>query len=87
MSHTIPPLEKLKRRVYYKFHNNFSHATSDCNVLRRQFQSTVNGGRLVLSTMQVDQNSFPVHTFKLSNPKVLVRPSQAESIRGKCNHW
>jgi len=33
ISHTILPLEELKRRAYCKFHNTFSHATNDCNVL------------------------------------------------------
>ena len=33
--------------------------------------------------MQVDQNPFPMHMLKLKNPKVLVRPSQAESTKGK----
>ena len=33
MSHVIPPLEELKRQAYCKFHNIFSHATNDCNVL------------------------------------------------------
>ena len=42
MSHTLPPLEELKRRAYCKFHNTFSHATNDCNVLRRQIQSAIN---------------------------------------------
>ena len=36
MSHVIPPLEELKRGAYCKFYNTFSHATNDCNVLRRQ---------------------------------------------------
>ena len=35
--------------------------------------------------MKVDQNSFPAHThiLELSNPKVLIRPNQAESAKGK----
>src|SRR6185503_5384482 len=85
MSHTLPPLEELKRRAYCKFHNTFSHATNDCNVLRRQIQSAINEGRLVIPQMQVDQNPFPAHThvLELSNPKVLIRPNQAESTKGK----
>jgi len=79
ISHTVPPLEELKRRAYCKFHNTFSHATNDCNVLCRQIQSAINEGRLVIPTMQVDQNPFPVHMLELKNPKVLIRPSQAES--------
>ena len=83
MTHTIPPLEELKRRAYCKFHNTFSHATNDCSILRRQVQSAVNEGRLVLPSMQVDQNPFPVHTLKLRNPKMLIWPSQAELTKGK----
>ena len=37
-SHTIPSVDEIKRRVYCKLHNTFSHATNDCNVLRRQIQ-------------------------------------------------
>ena len=85
MSHTIPPLEELKRRAYCKFHNTFSHATNDCNVLRRQIQSAVNEGRIVILQMKVDQNPFPTHThmLELNNPKVLIRPNQAKSAKGK----
>ena len=52
-------------------------------MLRRQIQSAINEGRLVLSNMQIDQTPFPVHMLELNNPKVLVRPSQAESTKGK----
>src|SRR6185312_3633951 len=85
MSHVIPPPEELKRRAYCKFHNTFSHATNDCNVLRRQIQSAVNEGRIIVPQMKVDQNPFPTHThvLELSNPKVLIRPSQAKSTKGK----
>ena len=61
----------------------FSHVTNDCNVLRRQIQSAINEGRLVVPAMQIDQNPFPIHTIVLSNPKVLIRPHQAESTKGK----
>ena len=85
MSHVIPPLEELKRRAYCKFHNTFAHATNDCNVLRKQIQSAVNEGRIIVPQMKVDQNLFPAHThvLELSNPKVLIRPNQAESTKGK----
>ena len=35
--------------------------------------------------MKVDQNPFPAHThmLELNNPKVLIRPNQAESAEGK----
>jgi hypothetical protein len=42
LKHTIPPLNKLKRRAYCKWHKSFSHATNDCNVFRRHIQSTIN---------------------------------------------
>ncbi|XP_039840972.1 uncharacterized protein LOC120700818 [Panicum virgatum] len=35
------------------------------------------------ASTEVDQNPFPVHVLELKNPKVLVRPSQAESTKGK----
>ena len=85
MSHVIPPLEELKRRAYYKFHNIFSHGTNDCNVLQRQIQSAVNEGRIIVPQMKVDQNPFPTHThmLELNNPKVSIWPNQAESAKGK----
>ena len=43
-SHTIPSVDELKRRAYYKMHNTFSHARNDYNVLRRQIQSAINEG-------------------------------------------
>ena len=87
-SHTIPSMEELKRRAYCMLHNIFSHATNDCNVLGRQIQSAINEGRLIVPAIQIDQNPFLVHTLELSNPKVLIRPHQAESAREKkYNHW
>ena len=81
--HAIPPLEELKRRAYCKWHISFSHATNDCNVFRRQIQSAVNEGWLVVPQIQIDNNPFPVHTFELQNHKVLIRPNQAESAKEK----
>jgi hypothetical protein len=37
----------------------------------------------VLSKMQVDNNPFPVNAIDLQGAKVLVRPKQAESTKGK----
>ena len=62
LSHVIPSLEELKQRAYCKWHNSFSDSTNDCNVFRRQIQSAVNEGRLVVPQMQIDNNPFPVHT-------------------------
>ena len=33
--------------------------------------------------MQIDKAHFPVHTLELNNPKVLIRPDQAEGAKGK----
>jgi hypothetical protein len=55
ISHTMPPLDEIKRCAYCKFHNSYSHATNDCNVFRRQIQSAINEGRLMLHEMQVDK--------------------------------
>jgi len=33
--------------------------------------------------MQIDKTPFPVHTLELNNPKVLIRPDQAEGAKGK----
>ena len=73
----------LKKHAYCKWHNSFSHTTSDCNVFRRQIQSAIDERRLVLSEMQVDKTPFPVHTLELNNPKVLLRPEQAEGAQGQ----
>src|SRR6185437_15027592 len=78
MSHVIPPLEELKQRAYCKFHNTFSHATNDCNVLRRQIQSAVNEGRIIVPQMKVDQNPFPAHTHELNKKKKKNQKNQAE---------
>jgi hypothetical protein len=83
MSHTIPPLDELKLKAYWRWHNYFSHATNDCNVFRRQVHSTINEGRLSLKEMHVDKNPFPISTIDLQNSKVLIRPEQAEAAKGK----
>ena len=33
--------------------------------------------------MQVDKNPFPVNTIELQNPKVLIRPNQANGVKWK----
>jgi hypothetical protein len=33
-NHVIPSSEQLKKNVYCKWHNLYSHATNDCNVFR-----------------------------------------------------
>ena len=45
VTHTLPPIDELKRRAYYMWHN-FPHATDECNVFLRQIQSAINENRL-----------------------------------------
>jgi hypothetical protein len=58
-------LMKSLRRAYCKFHNSYSHAINDCNVFRRQIQSAINEGCLMLHEMQVDKQPFPINTMEL----------------------
>jgi hypothetical protein len=83
LTHTIPPLEELKRCADCKFHNSFSHAINDCNVFCQQVQSAINEGRLTFHDMQVDKALFRNNTMDLQQPKVLVRPHQDEATKGK----
>jgi hypothetical protein len=87
ISHTLPPPDEIKKRAYCKFHHSYSHATNDCNSFRQQIKSAINEGHLVLHKMQADQNPFPVNAFmntiELLNPKVLIRPDQADKAKGK----
>ena len=38
---------------------------------------------MVLSKIQIDKAPFPIHMLELNNPKVLIRPEQAEGAKGK----
>ena len=44
INYTLPLAHELKRKACCKFHNSFSHATNDCNVLHWQVQSALNEG-------------------------------------------
>jgi hypothetical protein len=83
----LPPPDEIKTRAYCKFHHSYSDATNYFNSFCRQIQSAINEGRLVLHNMQVDQNPFAVNAFmntpELLNPKVLIRPDQADKAKGK----
>jgi hypothetical protein len=52
-------------------------------VFRRQIQSSINEGRLMLHEMQVDKQSFPINTMELQPPKVLVQTHQYEATKIK----
>jgi hypothetical protein len=84
--HIIPSQEELKRRAYCKWHDSHSHSTNDCNVFRRQVQLAIDEGRLKFtdgSKMKLDHDPFPVNTINFNDKKVLIRPEQAESTKGK----
>jgi hypothetical protein len=56
-----PTAQELKGRSYCKWHDSFTHGTSNCKELRRQIQSAIEQGRLILgqTAMKVDTQPFP----------------------------
>jgi hypothetical protein len=58
--HKFPTTQELQGRPYCKWHL-FSHTTNDCKELRRQIQSAIEEGRLILGqfAMKVDTRPFP----------------------------
>jgi hypothetical protein len=83
INHIVPSADELKRRAYCKWHNSFSHATNDCNVFRRQIQSTINEGRLKFQEMQVDTKPFPMNMIDFEGKRVLFRPNTADKGKDK----
>jgi hypothetical protein len=86
--HIIPSPKQLKKHVYCKWHNSYSHATNDCNVFHQQVQSAINEGRLKFvenPQMKLDEDPFPMNMnmVELDGKKVLVWLSQAESTKAK----
>jgi hypothetical protein len=59
--HKFPTAQELQGRPYYKWHHLFTHTTNDCKEPRRQIQSTIEQGRLILGqfAMKVDTRPFP----------------------------
>jgi hypothetical protein len=59
--HKFPTAQELQGRPYCKWHHLFTHNTNNCKELRRQIQSAIEQGRLILGqfTMKVDTRSFP----------------------------
>jgi hypothetical protein len=73
----IPLPEHLKKQVYCKWHNSYSHATNDCNVFCRQVQVDINEGQLKFAEspqMKLDKFSFlaNMHMVECDGKKVLV---------------
>src|SRR4051812_34905363 len=59
--HKIPTAQEMNGRPYCKWHHSFTHTTNDCKELRRQIQTAIEQGRLILGqfAMKVDTNAFP----------------------------
>jgi hypothetical protein len=59
--HKFPTTQELQGRPYYKWHHLFTHTINDCKELRRQIQSAIEQGRLILGqfAMKVDTRLFP----------------------------
>jgi hypothetical protein len=57
----LPIAQELQGRSYCKWYHSFTHNTSDCKELRRQIQSAIEQGRLILgqTAMKVDTQPFP----------------------------
>jgi hypothetical protein len=80
IDYTIPLTDELKRLAYCKWHNSFSHATSDCNVFWRQIQSAINERRL---KFQEDTEPFPMNMIDFKGKRVLIRPNTADKGKDK----
>jgi hypothetical protein len=59
--HKFPTAQELQGRPYCKWHHLFTHTTNDCKELRRQIQSAIEQGQLILGqfAMKVDTWPFP----------------------------
>jgi hypothetical protein len=55
-----PTVQELQGRSYCKWHHSFTHNTSDCKELRRQIESAIEQGQLILgqTAMKVDTQPF-----------------------------
>jgi hypothetical protein len=59
--HKFPTAQELQGGPYCKWHHLFTHTTNDYKELRRQIQSVIEQGRLILGqfAMKVDTLPFP----------------------------
>jgi hypothetical protein len=59
--HKFPTAQELQGRPYCKWHHLFTHTANDCKELRRQIQSAIEQGQLILGqfAMKVDIRPFP----------------------------
>ena len=40
-NHVILPLDQLKNKKFYKFHNTTSHSTNECRIFRQHIQRAI----------------------------------------------
>ena len=81
-NHKLPTAQELQGRRYYKWHHSFTHSTGECKELRRQIQSAIEQGRLILAqhTMKVDTNPSRKLTWwscRLSDPRARIWHSRS----------
>jgi hypothetical protein len=57
--HKFPTAQELQGRPYCKWHHLFTHTTNDCKELRRQIQSAIEQGQLILGQFAMKLNTRP----------------------------
>jgi hypothetical protein len=55
----FPTAQELQGRSYCKRHHLFTHTTNDCKELRRQIQSAIEQGRLILGQFAIKVDTRP----------------------------
>jgi hypothetical protein len=81
ISHTMPPLDEIKRCAYCKYHHSYFHAINDCNVFRRKIQSAINEGRLVLLEKQFNKHLFLSTPWNYSSPRFWFGHIKSKKLR------
>jgi hypothetical protein len=87
--HVISSSKKLGKCAYWKWNDSFSHSTCDCNIFRWQLQLAIDEGWLNFR-YYLNIGGHTSHSqillkgvINLEGKKILVRPSQAETTKGK----
>ncbi|XP_051140068.1 uncharacterized protein LOC127257654 [Andrographis paniculata] len=73
--------EEIKGRPYCKWHNSFTHNTSQCTHFRKEIQKAIKIGRLKYITLGVDQQPFP----KVTTSMVDIQPSSETEKNNSAN--
>jgi hypothetical protein len=87
--HVISSSKELGKCAYCKWHDSFPNTTCDCNVFCRQLQLAIDECWLMfrdhLNTGWQASHSqiLPKGVINLEGKKINVRPSQAETTKGK----